>query len=523
MNDMTHSQYSSLSRSATLAVLSVAVLAACGGGTSGSDTISDGLSASDTSSGVTASDTLSSIERYRRNTTTTTTTAATTTTPAAPASTTSTASVAWTECAEENGTCSFSGTHSVKYGVTSAYVIRAFTNTAACNNATFGDPAVHQWKKCWIDSSSAAVTPAPTTATAPVIVATAPVVVTPAPAPAPAPAPPPPPAGAGTSVTPAIEYLGRFDFSDPAGARFSWSDTTIKARFNGTSARVRLYNVYDNNYTAVVDGGSPTLFTLSAGTTTWVQLASGLSPGLHTVQITRNNSTFNGITQFLGFDFGTGTLAAPAAYASPLRLEVYGDSISAAGGIAGANCSDPINAENEYLGYAPKATRILGARAPTMIVYSGHGIYHGYNDSAGVRTIPGIYDQDGVSGKWNFPADSAPNVVLIALGTNDISTVPSTGQDPSDATLTAAYVSFAHTLRSRYPSAAIVLTVGPMTFGYQTASVAAVSQLNAAGDSKVYSLIHSSQTLTGCAGHPGEAQNTTMANELVALLKNLGY
>ena len=212
---MTHSQYSSLSRSATLAFLSAAVLAACGGGTSGSDTISEGLSASDTSSGVTATDTLSSIERYRRNTTVTaattattatTATAATTTTSTAPASTTSTASVRWTECAEENGTCSFSGTHSVKYGVASAYVIRAFTSTAACNNATFGDPAVRQWKKCWIDSSSAAVTPAPTTATttAPLVVATAPVVVATAPA-APAAITVTPPAGAGwTGVSAAM-------------------------------------------------------------------------------------------------------------------------------------------------------------------------------------------------------------------------------------------------------------------------------------------------------------------------------
>ena len=85
--------------------------------------------------------------------------------------------MAWTECAEENGTCSFIGTHSVKYGVTSAYVTRAFTSTAACNNATFGDPAVGQWKRCWVDSSPAAVTPAPTTATAPLVLATAPVVV----------------------------------------------------------------------------------------------------------------------------------------------------------------------------------------------------------------------------------------------------------------------------------------------------------------------------------------------------------
>jgi lysophospholipase L1-like esterase len=326
-------------------------------------------------------------------------------------------------------------------------------------------------------------------------------------------------------TAPAIEYLGRFDMSNPAQPHFSWSGSTIKARFNGTSVSVDLSNIYANNYTYSIDGGAPTIFTLGDGTPrTTTVLATGLSAGFHTVQVTRNNSTFDGETVFYGFNFGSGTLAAPAAYASPLRLEVYGDSIGAAGGITGSNCSDIIAAEDAYLGYAHVATRTLGAQAPTLIVYSGHGISHGYNSELGARTIPALYNQTGVGSQiWNFPAATAPNVVVIALGTNDISDVPSTGQFPSDATMTAAYVSFANTLRSKYPSAMFVMTVGPMTFGYQAAVTAAVSQLHSAGDSNVYSLIHSAQTLTGCAGHPGVAQHAVMAKDLVAFLHNHGY
>lgn len=68
------------------------------------------------------------------------------------------AASAWTQCAVENGTCKFTGTRNVKYGTTSAYVIKSFTGSASCNNATFGDPAVGQWKSCWYDNTVAAST-----------------------------------------------------------------------------------------------------------------------------------------------------------------------------------------------------------------------------------------------------------------------------------------------------------------------------------------------------------------------------
>ena len=68
----------------------------------------------------------------------------TTTTPTP----TPTPTVTWTTCANENGTCSFSGTRQVRYGANNTYVTKTFTSTAACNNATFGDPAYGVVKSC---------------------------------------------------------------------------------------------------------------------------------------------------------------------------------------------------------------------------------------------------------------------------------------------------------------------------------------------------------------------------------------
>ena len=120
-------------------VVCIAMIAACGGGSGGS---SPSAGASD-GGGAPAS-------------------TAVTTPVGAPTTSTATAvSPVWTECAQEDETCSFAGSRKVKYGVVTANVVLDFTNSASCNNATFGDPAVGQCKKCWVDT--AATSAAPTT------------------------------------------------------------------------------------------------------------------------------------------------------------------------------------------------------------------------------------------------------------------------------------------------------------------------------------------------------------------------
>ena len=55
----------------------------------------------------------------------------------------------YTFCANENGTCSFSGTASVAYGANGAFNYKNATNSIACNNASFGDPISGTAKACY--------------------------------------------------------------------------------------------------------------------------------------------------------------------------------------------------------------------------------------------------------------------------------------------------------------------------------------------------------------------------------------
>lgn len=63
----------------------------------------------------------------------------------------------YTFCANENGTCNFSGTATVAYGASGLYNYQTgVANTIACTNAVFGDPIVGTAKACYykLDVSS---------------------------------------------------------------------------------------------------------------------------------------------------------------------------------------------------------------------------------------------------------------------------------------------------------------------------------------------------------------------------------
>lgn len=70
-----------------------------------------------------------------------------------------------TACANESGTCNFTGTKYVAYGTGTTWSVGVFTNGTACGNAVFGDPKPGTVKSCYIGDTWTAST-APTTSAA---------------------------------------------------------------------------------------------------------------------------------------------------------------------------------------------------------------------------------------------------------------------------------------------------------------------------------------------------------------------
>lgn len=137
-----------LSQRLSLAALSCAcatvLLTACGGGGGGS-----------TETASIASATAGSYESQTADS-------------ATSSSTSATVAASWTQCATENGTCSFSGTRKVRYGMGDAWATQTATASISCSNGVFGDPAPGVNKVCEYDAANdASATPSPSQPSSP--------------------------------------------------------------------------------------------------------------------------------------------------------------------------------------------------------------------------------------------------------------------------------------------------------------------------------------------------------------------
>jgi lysophospholipase L1-like esterase len=222
---------------------------------------------------------------------------------------------------------------------------------------------------------------------------------------------------------------------------------------------------------------------------------------------------------------GTGQMLAPPAAHSRL-IEIIGDSITCGYGDEGVNpCSFSADTENNYLAYGSILARDLGAEVST-VAWSGKGIYFNYNADR-VDPMPSLYDYTIPSDKqhiWSFVPQA--DLVIINLGTNDYSTAT----DPTTDQFVTAYQAFLQHIRSKYPAAYILCTMGPLLSGTDLAAVrtnigTAISARAAAGDTRVkYHEITTANTNPGCDYHPGLATQAAMAAELeVEVKSDLGW
>lgn len=65
----------------------------------------------------------------------------------------------FSNCAGENGTCSFAGTMRIYYGANNRFYTAAATGPVSCSNNTFGDPIPGTYKQCYIGADTSGWTP----------------------------------------------------------------------------------------------------------------------------------------------------------------------------------------------------------------------------------------------------------------------------------------------------------------------------------------------------------------------------
>lgn len=355
----------------------------------------------------------------------------------------------------------------------------------------------------------------------------------------------------GPSGDPGVRLVGRFDTTDPKRPKFDWSGNEIRARFEGTELRAGFTAFNTILFTATLDDLPPKRFPVLEFQTGYDLAGSApnslfgpLSPGPHEIVIHRDSEALFGALTFEGFDFGPGGQALPPTRRDR-RIEIIGDSITCGYGNLGSNATCPfsVDTENNFLAYGSLVGRALDAEV-TSVAWSGKGIVLNYrenpNDVDSKTTVPQLWRDRTVGSlpdgpKWDFAKEEQPHVVVINLGTNDITRdidEDNIADGLDFAAFRQGYFDFVTEVRGKRPDAHIFLALPPMItdqFPFQDARTDAgnamrsiADEFAAKGDTKVYyfELVEQGTRYgLGCDYHPNLVVHRIMADQVAGAIR----
>ncbi len=315
-----------------------------------------------------------------------------------------------------------------------------------------------------------------------------------------------------SATNPCLLINGRTQvMSDSNTRKFDWPGTEFNLKFSGTSISVVMsgsqtyFDVYINgnkvNQTSLNLMNNtnenfdfknlfkmPTKeflkpsFELTLGKNLY-QLTPKLNKGIHTLRLIKRNETISNPSQIHGFIIDSLATLMPMK-PKKLKLEFIGDSYTVGYGNASPieklrgningfdqdptsrNCTDKELSlyTNSSLNYATQVSRQLNASYQINSI-SGIGVARNYNGSKSLEPLINYYNQSIISDRTsNYDDNFKPDVIIIALGTNDFSTVlqdHEITQYPTREDLYKAfqkkYILFIEMLRTKHPGVQFLL------------------------------------------------------------------
>ncbi|MBE0570375.1 MAG: endoglucanase [Ignavibacteriaceae bacterium] len=325
-----------------------------------------------------------------------------------------------------------------------------------------------------------------------------------------------------------IEYIGRFDSSNPKSVRFDWSGVQIRTRFEGTSCSIKLKDG-NNDYNVFIDGRLHKVIRTSSDTI--YVLANGLPNKVHTLLITKRTEALFGIATFEGFILDGGKdLVKSIEIIKRRKIEFVGDSYFTGFGSEGdsPDCVFSRETENSYLSFGAQLARKLNADY-SIVAISGSGVVKNYGDS--LRTselpLPHYYNQACFNGslKWDFNRWQ-PDAVVVRLGRNDYWQKP----HPKREMFRTAYLRLIKNIRKHYPNTHIFALCSSLRKDPHCDYISSVvNELNGKNKDKKIHFIKldvkfNQQRDFGCEKHPNRFGHKKIADFLEPIIrKELGW
>lgn len=248
----------------------------------------------------------------------------------------------------------------------------------------------------------------------------------------------------------------------------------------------------------------------------------GLSGGRHSVRVDVVSESQAAPTVFGGFFASRDTRPLPFPDRAR-QIAFIGDSHTVGYGNISAKreCTEAEvwATTDTSLGVPAVTARRYGADYQVDAI-SGRGIVRNYNGMPG-DTVPEAYPYT-LFDKATRNADTGwhPQLIVIALGTNDFTTPLRPGEpwatrDALHAAYEARYVAFVKQLRARDPAAHVLLWATDMANGEIAAEVAKVTaMLKASGERNVAFVPVTGLAFSGCHAHPSTIDDGRIATAL---------
>jgi len=326
-----------------------------------------------------------------------------------------------------------------------------------------------------------------------------------------------------------IQYEGRVP-KESGYAGLYWSGTTIRINFRGTGVKALMEDQKGQNYYNVLVDGN-VLYRLKMDTgKKWYPVVEHLIEGKHLLElfkITQAHKEYGrGYTKFYGLQLNKGATVLQPPPLKKRKMEFYGNSVTCGhaiedttGGDSGAS-----KFENNFLSYAAFTARHYNAQY-SCIAKSGIGMMVSWSPAI----MPEMFDRENPydsTSRWDF-SRYIPDIVVINLFQNDqgILERPDFKEfkrrfgdtPPSEAFIISSYQNFLKQIRSKYPKANIICTLGSMAAtqegspwpGYVEKAVVRMH------DSKIFTHFFAYK---GSPGHPRVKDHQVMAESLIQFI-----
>ncbi len=243
-------------------------------------------------------------------------------------------------------------------------------------------------------------------------------------------------------------------------------------------------------------------------------LAENLTPGNHTFEVYRQ-------TEHRGAEVGISSIVMNGSFNEKpadnrLYIEFIGDSISTGFGALGTSSDSDGGSpkwQDATAAYPYLTAKALGADF-SDVCYSGIGAKYGWQDPNMLNFYP--YQRWQYDNYTKYGFDREPDVIVIALGTNDIAMEGEKGITVEQRL--AGYQELLDLVRAKNPNSKIVWIYGMMKDD-DNARIPAIIEENGGAAEGLYSLELVTNT-AGAGWHPSAAGQQKFADDLVAFLNS---